>query len=214
MSLENFHQLCNSIREKAARDIKQKRPESQLTKWQKLFTTIVETELAIHRVRKALNLLKTTPSKKTLDTLSMSEGAWIDYHYVTWAFLAFALLERERSLIKQVVRSLVKPSKPQYKAIEKTLLNYIEAQRIKMSKMRHPLAHAGEGGTVEAVISTDLWKNFAIIPSPLDFNKLLASYVPYHMRWHYFLHGISEKIIAELERTSKELYQQIDWDNI
>jgi len=127
--------------------------------------------------------------------------------------VVFGLLEREKSLVKQVVRNLVKPSNPQYKDIEKTLLKYIEAQRDEISKVRHPLAHTGKGGTIEAVMETDSWKNFVIIPSPVNFNELLASYVPYHMRWHDFLHGISVKTIAELERTSKEIYKHIDWDN-
>ena len=77
--LKNFNQLCNSIRERAIQeDLKQKRPESKIAKWQKLLTAILETELAMHRVRSALNLLETIPPRETLNVFSMSEGAWID----------------------------------------------------------------------------------------------------------------------------------------
>ncbi len=213
-ALSNFNKLCNSIREKATQDLRQKHTNSQLAKWQKLLTAILETELAMHRVRSALNLLKTVPSKETLNMFSMSEGAWIDYQYTTWSLWMFGLLEREGSLVSRVVRNLVKPSNPKYKEIEKTLLKSIETQRAKISKVRHPLAHTGKGGTLEAVINTDLWENFLILPSPIDFNQILASLVPYHTRWHYFLHQVSIAVLDEMERICGELNQQIDWDNI
>ena len=212
--LNNFNQLCNSIRKATIQDLKQKHPKSQLAKWRKLLTAIWETELTMHRVRSALNLLKTVPSKETLNMFSMSEGAWIDYQYTTWSFWMFGLLEREKCLVQRVTRNLVKLSNPQYKDIEKTLLKSIEAQRDKISKVRHPLAHIGEGGTIEEVINTELWKNFAIIPSPVDFNEMLAPLVPYHMRWHYFLCQVSNAVLAEIERICGELNQHIGWDDI
>jgi len=214
MPLKNFNQLCNSIREGAIRDLRQKRPKSQLVKWQKLLTAIVETELTLHRVRSALKLLKTAPSKDTLNMFSMSEGAWIDYQYTTWSFWMCSLLDKEIELVSQVGQKLIKPNNSQYKDIVRPLVKSLVSQKDKVGKIRHPLAHKGEGGTIEAVMTTELWKNFAIIPSPVDFNEMLASCVPYHMKWHYFLHGVSVKIIAEIERTSEELYKRIDWNNV
>jgi len=212
--LNNFNQLCNSIRKVAIRDLKQKHPKGQLTKWRELITAIWETELAMHRVRGALNLLKTLPPKETLNLFSMSEGAWIDYHYTTWSFWMCSLLDKEIELVSQVAQKLIKPSNSQYKEIERPLLESLVSQKDKVGKIRHPLAHKGKGGTIEAVIKTDLWKSFAIIPSPVDFNQMLASYVPYHMRWHYFLHQVSMAVLAEIERICGELAQHIDWDNI
>lgn len=214
MPLKNFNQLCNSIRERAIRDLKQKRPKSQLVKWQKLLTAIVEAELTMHRVRSALKLLKTVPSKDALKMFSMSEGAWIDYQYTTWSFWMCSLLDREIELVSQVGQKLIKPNNPQHKDIVRPLVKSLVYQKDKVGKIRNPLAHKGEGGTIEAVMNTDLWKNFAIIRSPVDFNEILASCVPYHMKWHYFLHEVSVKIIAEIERTSEELYKRIDWNNV
>jgi len=168
----------------------------------------------MHRVRSALNLLKTIPSKETLNAFSMSEGAWIDYQYTTWSFWISSLLDKEIALVSQVGQKLIKPNNPQYKDIVRPLVESLVSKKDQVGKIRHPLAHKGEGGTIEAVMNTDLWKNFAIIPSPLDFNKMLASYVPYHMRWHYRLHEVSARIIAEIERTSEEIYKRIDWNNV
>ena len=114
-SLSSFIKLCNSIREKTARDLEQKRPDNQLAKWRKLLTAVLETELAMHRVRSALNLLKTLPSKETLNMFFMSEGAWIDYQYGTWSFWMCSLLDKEIELVSQVSQQLIKPSNPQYR---------------------------------------------------------------------------------------------------
>jgi len=125
-----------------------------------------------------------------------------------------SLLDKEIELVSQVGQKLIKPNNSQYKDIVRPLVKSLVSQKDKVGKIRHPLAHKGEGGTIEAVMTTELWKNFAIIPSPVDFNEMLASCVPYHMKWHYFLHGVSVKIIAEIERTSEELYKRIDWNNV
>ncbi len=212
--LNNFNQLCNSVRERAAQDIKESRPDNQLVKWQKLLTAIVETELAMHRVRSSLSLLKTIPSKETLDIFSMSEGAWIDYQYATWSFWMCSLLDKEIELVSQVSQKLIKPNNPQYREIERPLLGSLVSQKDKVGKIRHPLAHKGKGGVIEAVINTDLWKNFIILASPIDFNQIFASLVPYHMRWLYFLNQVSNAALAEMERVCGELNQRIDWDNI
>jgi len=213
-SLSSFIKLCNSIREKTARDLEQKRPDNQLAKWRKLLTAVLETELAMHRVRSALNLLKTLPSKETLNMFFMSEGAWIDYQYGTWSFWMCSLLDKEIELVSQVSQQLIKPSNPQYREIERPLSKSLVSQKNKVGKIRHPLAHKGKGGTIEAVMREDSWKGFVVIPSPVDFNCILASCVPYHMRWHHFLHQVSIVILVEIERISAELNQQIDWDNI
>ena len=202
------------MREKAIRDIKQNRPDNQLAKWQKLLTAIWETELAIHRIRCALNLLKTLPPKETLNMFSMSEGAWIDYQYATWSFWMCSLLDKEIELVSQVGQKLIKPKNLQHKNIVRPLIDSLVSQKDKVGKIRNPLAHKGEGGTIEEVIKTDLWENFAIIPSPVDFNEILASLVPYHMRWHYFLYQVSNTVLVELERVCGELTQHIDWDSI
>jgi hypothetical protein len=212
--LKNFNQLCNSIREIAVRDLQQKRPESQLVKWQKLITAILETELAIQRVRNAINLLKTIPPKETLNMFSMSEGAWIDYQYSTWSFWMCSLLDKEIELVSQVGQKLIKPNNPQYKDIVRPFIESLVYKKDKVGEIRHPLAHKGEGGTIEAVMKTVEWKNYVTMQSPIDFNKILASHVPYHTRWHHFLHESSVRIIAEIEQTSEEIYKRIDWDNI
>ena len=213
-SLSNFNRLCNSIRERAIRDIKRGYPNNKLVKWQKLLTAIVETELTMHRVRASLRLLRDIPSQEALKRFSMSEGAWIDYQYTTWSFWMCSLLDKEIELASQVGRKLIKPNNPQHKDIVRPLVKSLVSQKDKVGKIRHPLAHKGEGGTIEAVMSTDVWKNFVIIPSPVDFNEILASCVPYHMRWHDFLHGVSVKIIAEIERIYGELNQHVTWENI
>jgi hypothetical protein len=212
--LKNFNQLCNSIRERAIRDLKQKRPESQLVKWQKLLTAILETELAIQRVRNALNLLKTIPPKETLNMFSMSEGAWIDYQYATWSFWMCSLLDKEIELVSQVGQKLIKPNNPQYKDIVRPFVKSLVYKKDKVGEIRHPLAHRGEGGMIDTVMKTDEWKNYVTMQSPVDFNKILASHVPYHTRWHYFLHASSVRIMAEIEQTSEKIYKHIDWDNI
>jgi hypothetical protein len=214
MPLKNFYQLYNSIREKAIRDPEHKRSQSQLAKWQKLLTIIVETELAMQRVRNALNSLKTIPSKETLDKLSMSEGAWIDYHYTTWAFLMSSLLDKEIELVSQVGQKLIKPNNPKHKDIVRPLIESLVSLKDKVGKIRHPLAHKGEGGTIEAVMKTDTWKSFAIMPSPINFDNILVSYVPYHLRWHHFLNGASVKIMSQIEHICKEIYTHIDWENV
>jgi len=212
--LNNFNQLCNSIKKAITQDLKQERPKSQLAKWQKLLTAIWETEEAMHRVRCSLKLLKTVPHKETLNMFSMSEGAWIDYQYTTWSLWALSLLNKEIELVSQVCQKLIKPSNPQYKEIERPLVKSLVSQKDKVGEVRHPLAHTGKGGITESIMKTDLWPNFAIIPSPVDFNEILSSLVPYHTRWHYFLHQVSMAVLAEIERICGELNQHIDWDNI
>lgn len=211
--LSNFNELSNSIREKAIRDIKQNRPDNKLAKWRELLTIIYETELAIHRVRSALNLLKKFPAKESLKMFSMSEGAWIDYQYSTWSLLMYSLIDREIELVSQIGQKLIKPNNQQYKDVVRPLVESLVSQKDKVGKVRHPIAHKGEGGPIEAVINTDLWKNFAIIPSPVDFNEILASLVPYQMRWHYFLHHVSKAVLTEIERICGELNQRVEWDN-
>ena len=213
-SLSSFNKLSNYIREKAIRAIQQKRPQSQLAKWRQLLTAIWETEEAMHRVRCSLKLLKTIPPKETLNMFSMSQGAWIDYQYTTWSLWALSLLNKEIELVSQVCQKLIKPSNPQYKEIERPLVKSLVSQKDKVGKVRHPLAHTGKGGITESIMKTDLWPNFAIIPSPVDFNEILSSLVPYHMKWHYFLDQISNAIFAEIEQICEKLNQHIDWNNI
>ncbi len=213
-SLSNFNELCNSIREKATRDLQQKRNDSQLAKWQKLLTVIWETELAMHRVRSALKLLKTLPPKEILNTFSMSEGAWIDYQFGTWSFWACSLIDKEIELVSQVGQKLIKPNELQRKEIVRPLIESLVSQKDRVGKIRHPLAHKGGGGVIEAVMKTDLWKTSVIIPSPIDFNQVLDSYVRHHTKWYNSLYKFSVFVLADLERICKELNQHIDWDNI
>ena len=213
-SLSNFNTLCNSIRERATQDIKQSLPDNQLVKWRQLLSAIWETEEAMHRVKCSLKLLKTIPRKETLNMFSMSDGAWIYYQYTTWSLWALSLLNKEIELVSQVCQKLIKPSNPQYKEIERPLAKSLVSQKDKVGEVRHPLVHTGKGGTTESIMKTDLWSNFAIIPSPVDFNEILSSLVPYHMRCHYFLDQISNAIFAEIEQICEKLNQHIDWDNI
>ena len=213
-SLTNFNRLSNSIRQRAIQDIEQYRPDNQLVKWQKLLTAIHETELAVHRVRSSLNLLKTLPTIKALHTFSMSAGAWIDYQYATWSLLMYSLIDKEIELVSQVGQKLIKPNNPEHKEIVRPLVKSLVSQKDKVGKVRHPITHKGKGGPVEAVMKTDLWKNFVIIPSPVDFNEILASYVPYHMRWYYFLDQVSNAVLSKIEQICGKLNQHIDWDNI
>jgi len=213
MPLDSFNNLCNSIREIALKDLSQKRPKKQLIKWHKLVTAIVETELAIHRVRSALNLLKTIPSKETLNMFCMSEGAWIDYQYTTWSFWMCSLIDKEIELVSQVGQKLVKPDNLKYKDIIRPLIESLVSQKDKVGKVRHPLVHKGEGGVIEAVIP-DYLESFAILASPVNFNQILASLVPYHRKWHDYLHKCSILVLANLEKICKELNQYINWKNI
>ena len=179
-----------------------------------MLTAIHETELAMHRLRSTLKLLKTPPPKETLDIFYMSEGAWIDYHIATWSFYIYGLLERERKLVCQVCRSLIKPNNPHYEDIEKELLKSVKAQKDKVEKLRHPEAHVGEGGVIEKVMKNGSWKDYLILPSPIDFNHVLASYEAYHMRWYESLYQFSLLQIARMEQISQELYKCIDWKRI
>jgi len=213
--LNNFDKLCNSIREKATRDIEQNLPDNRLIKWQKLITAIHETELAINRVRTSLSLLKTIPSQETLNSYSISEGVWIDYQFGTWAFWMCSLIEKGIELVSQVGQKLIKPYNPQYKEVVKPLIELLVDRKNAVGKIRHPLAHKGEGGVIERVMEEDSsWKQYIIIPSPMDFNTLLAPYVPYHVRWYNFLNGYSVKVLAELYGISKHLNKHINWDKI
>ena len=213
-SLSNFNELCNHIRGKAIRDINQNLPDNKLVKWQKLLTAILETELAMHRVRSALKLLRTLPPREILNMFSMSEGAWIDYQLGTWSFWMCSLLEKKIELVSQVAQKLIKPNNPQYRDIERPLLKSLRARKDSIGKIRHPLAHKGEGGTIEWAVNTDSWRDYVNIPSPVDYNHVLNSSVPYHLRWYNFLYRRSLLDIAEIERISEELSKHINWSSI
>ena len=210
----NFYLLCNSIRDRAIRDITQGLPDARLTKWQELVTAILETELAMHQVRSSLKLLKNIPDKEALNAFSMSEGAWIDYHVGTWSFRMCSLLDKAIELVHRVGQTLIKPHNPRHKDIVRPLIESLVSQKDKVGKIRHPLAHKGEGGIIERVIETDLWKNIVILPSPVDFNEVLNSSVPYQARSHSSLHNTSTRVIAQILGICGELHHHIDWSRI
>ncbi len=214
VAISNFYQLNNAIRERSIRDVNQNRPNNLLAKWQRLRIATVETEIAMHRVKVCLNLLSTIPSKETLDVFSLSEGAWIDYHYCNWSFWMCSLMEKEIELVSQIGQKLIKLSNPQHKNIVRPLVESLVSRKDNIGKIRHPLAHKGEGGTTEAIMNTDLWKVSLILPSPIDFNPIFNSFVPSHMRWYNFLYKRSLLDFAEIERISEELYKSIDWGKI
>ena len=141
----------------------------------------------------------------------MSEGAWIDYQYATWSFWMFSLIDKEIELVSQVGQKLIKPNNSQHKDITRPLIESLISQKDKVGKIRHPLAHKGEGGVIEAIIPDNL-EYFSILPSPIDFNHILGSLVSYHVKWHYILHQSSMIVLAEINRVSSELDKRIKWD--
>jgi len=144
----------------------------------------------------------------------MSEGTWIDYHVGTWSFWTCSLIDKAIELVHQISLRLIKPRNPQHKDIVSPLIKSLVSQKDRVGKIRHPLAHKGEGGIIERVIETDLWKNIVILPSPVDYNEVLNSCVPYHTRWHRILHDTPLRVIAKILGTCGELHQHINWQDI
>ena len=152
--------------------------------------------------------------KETLNAFSMSEGAWIDYHVGTWSFWTCSLIDKAIELVHQISLRRIKPRNPQHNDIVSPLIKSLVSQKDRVGKIRHPLAHKGEGGIIERVIETDQWKNIVILPSPVDYNEVLNSCVPYHTRWHRILHYTSLRVIAKILGTCGELRQHINWQDI
>lgn len=239
-SLSGFDRFRNALQEAAARALERTHPEYVDTfqevlrqtgdlskalhaveniptgrgfaKWQPILTAILDTELAMDKVRSALKLLKVIPPVEVLDAFSMSEGAWIDYHLDAWFFRMDGLLEREKKLVSRVVRALVKPTNAQWKYIENTLLNSIKGLSEITGKVRDPLAHGG--GAVEAIEEERLWQMAVLLRFHPDIRQLLDARVQYHDKWYEGLRQASIQALAEIERVSEELNHHIDWDKL
>lgn len=100
--------------------------DPEFAKWRPLLTATLDTELAMNEMRSALNLLKALPSEETLGMYSMSRGAWLYYHLNTWIFWMDALLEKQKTLVKEAVRALIRPRNTQWKDVEGSLLSIID----------------------------------------------------------------------------------------
>jgi hypothetical protein len=242
-SLSEFDQFRNALQAAAARSLERTHPEyvvtfqkviSQtgdpskafdtvkdistdkgFTRWRPILTATLDTELAINRLRVALNMLKILPPREVLNLFSMSAGEWVDYQLTNWLFLMKALLEKEKALISKAVRTLVKPSNTQWKDIENSLLKRINALIKDTGKMRDPLAHGGlGGGGVSAVEEERLWEGFVLMRGPLDIRQLLEPMVEYHDKSLQRLRQTSIQALAEINRASEDLSRHIDWDNV
>lgn len=184
-------------------------------KWRPLLTATLDTELAMNEMRSALNLLKALPLEETLDMYSMSRGAWIYYHLNMWIFWMDALLEKQKTLVKEAVRALIRPRNTQWKDVESSLLSTIDVLSKDMGKVRDPLAHGGlKGRAAEAIGEERLWEWLVLLQVPLEIRTLVGSMVIYHARWSDQLHRASVLVLAEFNRVCEELNRHIDWDHI
>lgn len=197
---------------KALQAVKDISTDRGFAKWRPLLTATLDVEVAISRLRNSLNLLKTPPPSEVLDVFAMHSGEWVDYHWTASIFWMHALLEREKKLVRQAVRALVRPSNTQWKDIENSLLSSINAFSEHTGDVRDPLAHGGGAG-VEALAQERLWEGLVLLQGSLDIRQLLESQSKYQAEWYERLHTVSVVAIAEIERVFGELNRHIDWDN-
>jgi hypothetical protein len=184
-------------------------------RWRPLLTAIFDTELAIRQIEMSLDLLKLTPSQH----ITISEGAWVYYHYNVCIFWIDALLDRTKKVVKQAVRALVRPNNPNWKTIESTLLASINSLSEKVGKIRDPLAHGG--GAAEAPAQEKLWEGLVLLftsaeynKSPYDTDSLFEPMAKFHNKWYKILNDISVILLNELDTTCNNLKTQIDWPKV
>ena len=238
--MSNFERFRDALHEAAARSLERTHPEyvaafqkalSQtrdpskafdavkdistdegFARWRPLLTATLDTEVAINRLRNALNILKILPSEEVLNLFSMSLGEWVDYHMTAWLFWMDALLEKVKALVCEAIRALVRISNAKWKDIETNLLKSINALSEDTGKIRDPIAHGGlKGRAVEALEEERLWEGFVLMRGPLDIRQLFESFVEYHGKWYEHLRQASVKAIAEVNRVLEELNRHIDW---
>ena len=203
---------------KALDSVKTMPTDVGFAKWRPLLTATFDTELAINQIRTVLNLLEIIPPRKVVppQDILISEGAWVYYHVNVWIFWMDALLERVKKLVKQTVRSLVRPTNPKWKDVESDLLQSISLLSQDIGKMRDPLAHGG--GVAEVPAQERLWEGLVLISTlanrSISFDDVFGSMTKYHASWHKRLYEKSVLALATIEKEMDELNKHLDWDKI
>lgn len=186
-------------------------------KWRSLLTATFDTELAINQIRTALNLLRIIPPQRIAPPhdIPISEGAWVYYHYNVWIFLMDALLERTKKLLTQAVRTLIRPTNPNWKDIQSEVLKSINLLSEDIGTVRDPLAHGG--GVAEAPAQERLWEGFVFISTltnyqmvPID--NVFEPMTKYHASWYKRLYELSLLVLATIDKEIDKLNKQINWD--
>ena len=119
--------------------------------WRELLRLTVDFELALDQCKRSLRLLNEAPPE------SWSGGAWAVYHQDHWILNFYAWLDRLDALVARVCRMLIKP-RAGGRQVEQRLRPRVDEIRVRVAKLRHPLAHTGQGGVAEGIDNMRLWE--------------------------------------------------------
>ena len=242
-SLTNFEKLKHAVYKATARALEQAGPEIVATvretydktgdlekvqevaktlstlpeaaKWRPLLVALLDTELAINHVRNGLRFLRDIPPR---EVFGVSPGEWIEYHLLSWSFFTYGFLEKEETLVKQLVRALKRPTDPHWKGVQDELLALVEQMRNRTARLRNPAAHGGKPGQyrgpIEGIEEQQLWEGIVLVgftPAP---SQILQSFQGFHGRWYRSLYRFSVIVLAHFNRICGRLYEAIDWSRV
>ena len=170
--------------------------------WCELLEATLDLELAMDKVRRALWFLEVMPPGIAE---RWNVGGWTIYHVDFWTFEMAALLNRLEKLIKQTCRKLLKPSNPNWRKTEDTLMASVHKMQEDIGKFRNPLAHGG--GPVEALALEQLWEPFVL--TGVDFeevvNRHYQSMAGFRQVWHDRLETVTTTTLAATNAILQEL---------
>ena len=203
--------------EQALDAVKELPTDAGFSKWRPLLTDALDVELAIDQLKTSLKLLKVIPLTDVISNegIFISQGSWIHYHLNAWIFWMDGLLERVDKLVKQTVRTLLRPNNPHYRLIESEILESVHLLSDKVGKVRDPLAHGG--GFIEAPSEQGLWEGLVLILTlagsnrDLNFDDICKSMVPFHARWYKFLDRNTTIVLARIEDVFKKFNTYLEW---
>lgn len=189
--------------------------DAGFAKWRPLLTAEFDLGLAMDQLRMSLKLLGSIPPRDSASEQGVleSDGAWIYYHYNVCVLCIDGLLERTKKLLKQTVRALVKPTKPNWKAFEQGLLSTVVLLSDDIRKVRNPIAHGG--GVVQAPAKERIWEGIVLLPDAGDrgvpLEQIYEPFVQYRQRWHGLLESASATVLAEIDKVLEQLNSEIVW---
>ncbi len=127
-----------------------------LPRWPALLTAFFDFEYARGKVVDCHRLLK-----QTRDVSSADGSFWFTYHLDQWVFQTDAFMDRCDRMLRQIVRSVIRPLDPRWQMFERQLTEQVRVLKEPIAKIRNPLAH-GLGGGVSGLL--DQWEPILAAP--------------------------------------------------
>ena len=198
---------------KATEAVKDISTDKGFARWRPILTAELDVEIALNRLRVALNAFGKLPPKDFLDACLLSEGDWVDYNYSNCIILMKSVIEKERTLICRVTRELVRPTETNWKEIETRLLQNIDRMNKEMGDIRDPMLHGGHSGSDLTVLEIERhWENNVLLGVRNLVPAIVESFVANMDKWHERISWCALRLVNEIEDISKELNYIIAWD--